>query len=88
VDISSIAETASLASRAGPENKGPEQTGRMFETMLFELLLKESGLSNSLGNGAGKEWAVLGDHFIQMLASQLAQEVDLGTGRLLAATTD
>jgi len=88
VDISSVVETATLTSRVGPEKNVPEQTGRMFETMLFELLLKESGLSNSLGSGAGKEWTILGDHFIQMLASQLAQEVDLGTGRLLAASTD
>ena len=88
MEITGILETASLANRARLETKAPEQAARLFETMLFELLLKETGLSGALANGAGKEWAILGDHFNQMLASQLAQEVDLGTGRLLAAEYD
>lgn len=84
MDISSILESASMTAPVS-QAKSPEQAGRVFETMLFELLLKETGLANSLASGVGKEWTILGDHFIQMLASQLAQEVDLGTGRQLAA---
>jgi Rod binding domain-containing protein len=85
MDITSIVESASFANRTGIDTKSPDQVARVFETMLFELLLKESGLANSLAGGAGKEWSMLGDQYVQILASQLAREMDFGTSRLLAA---
>lgn len=59
-----------------------ESVRREFDALILRMLL-EAGALPSAGSADGPEWSVLGGTLTQMLASELAGQVDLGLGRLL-----
>lgn len=85
MEIDAIAATVPLSGDAATGAGQPEQIGRQFEALLFEMLFRETGLAGALTTGTEGELAPLGDLFAQVLASELSQQVDLGLGRLATA---
>lgn len=59
-----------------------ERVRREFDALILRMLL-EAGALPSTVSGDGPEWSVMGGTLTQMLASELAGQIDLGLGRLL-----
>lgn len=60
---------------------------REFDALLIELLLRQSGLLQSLAGEEGAEMPFLSEMFLQDFAKELAKQMDLGYGSLLVKQT-
>lgn len=68
---------------AGNINRNdPKAAAKEFDAMLLEILLRQSGLLQSMGE-EGTESALFGEMFLPNFARELAAQVDLGFGNLL-----
>lgn len=88
MDITAVTSGIVVDAKVNASNAQPATIGKEFEALLFEMLLKASGFTEAFtaGGDGGEETAVFGDLATQVLASELAHDMDLGTGR--AITTE
>lgn len=52
-----------------------------FDTMVWSIVLRESGMLRAFGADEGGEAGLLGDLFLHNLARELAAQMDIGFGR-------
>jgi hypothetical protein len=90
MDITAITAEMPAAARVDAGTARPETTGKEFDTLLFEMLLKASGFAEAFiaGGEGGQETAVFGDLAIQVLASEMARDMHTGASRTLTTKTD
>lgn len=83
MDITAITSEITAGARMHAADVQPAAVGKEFEALLCEMLLKSSGFSAALAGGgeSGPETALFGDLAIQVLASELARDLDLGVGQ-------
>ena len=87
--ISEIGMLATLPSTTRMAPAAASEVAVEFDTMIWELMLRESGLLRPFLSEGGTETAMLGEVFLQDFARQLAAQVDIGFGRMaLAATSE
>jgi hypothetical protein len=60
-----------------------ETVRREFDALILRMLLEAGALPSTATGEEGSEWSVMGGTLTQMLASELAGQMDLGLGRLL-----
>ncbi|MBI3900284.1 MAG: hypothetical protein HY308_18625 [Gammaproteobacteria bacterium] len=80
-EINVMSTTPPSASAAPTQ---PTQVVAEFDAMVWELLLRESGLMQAF-ESEESESMPLGDFFLQDFAHELATQVDLGFGRMALA---
>lgn len=83
--LSEISALSSLPSATRSESSNAQEIAREFDTMIWELMLRETGLFKAFAPEGGNEGAVLGEFFLQDFARQLAAQVDIGFGRMALA---
>ncbi|HEX9812994.1 MAG TPA: hypothetical protein VGA88_13035 [Burkholderiales bacterium] len=83
IDLAAIEPLALGLSFARPDSAHAKHTAVEFDAMVWEMLLRHSGLLNSLS--VDNQTPLAGEMFLQDIARQLAQQMDLGFGRLLAS---
>lgn len=82
MDIHAISMLAVPPTAGAPRPTTAEQTRKEFDTLVLQILL-ENALPGARTN-EDSEWSVLGGTLSQLLASELAQRIDLGFGKMLA----
>ena len=85
MDIAAITAEMSMGAGAAAGTGRRETVGKEFDTLLFEMLLKSSGFAEAFtaGGEGGQETAIFGDLAIQVLASEMARDMDTGASRTL-----
>ena len=82
---------ASPATAASSANSKPEQVAGEFDAILWQMLIKESHMFGTAVPGSVDGGGAIGGLLDQVMASQLAKEMDFGIGRaalgLLATET-
>lgn len=79
-----IESIAAIMPGGGADLQGApaETVRREFDALILRMLLEAGGLPSQLSM-EGTEWSVMGGTLTQMLASELAGQMDLGLGRLM-----
>jgi Rod binding domain-containing protein len=82
--MTGIESIAAVMPGSGPDLQGAslENVRREFDAMILRMLL-DAGAMPSTASVDGMEWSVMGGTLTQILASELAGQIDLGLGRLL-----
>jgi Rod binding domain-containing protein len=66
-----------------PHSAGVADTAKEFDTLLFEQLLKHSGMLRSFAMDDSAHGAIFGDLIIRQLAQELASSMEPGFARSL-----
>jgi len=83
--LTEISVLAGTPSAARAEPAGVADVAAEFDAMIWGVLLRESGVLRAFGSEEGGETAMLGDLFAHDFARQLAQQMDIGFGRMALA---
>ena len=85
MDISAISSEITTGAKIDVANVQPATIGKEFNALLFEMLLKSSGFAEAFTTGGegGEATAVFGDMAIQVLASELARDMNSGISRAI-----
>ena len=84
-----IAEINSIAAIPNADAGGPrslKEAAAEFDAMVWELVLRESGFTRAFESDEDGGAAPLGDLFVRDMARQLAQQIDVGFGRMALAS--
>lgn len=84
-----ITEISVLAGAPNTDRSAPTNANAVaveFDAMIWDMLLRESGLLRAFGPDEGGETALLGEMFVHDFARQLAAQMDTGFGRMALAT--
>lgn len=79
----SVLAGASNTGHAVPANAN--EVAVEFDAMIWDVLLRESGMLRAFGADEGGETALLGEMFMHDFARQLAAQMDTGFGRMALA---
>lgn len=82
MDIHAVSMLAVPPTVGAPHPTTAEQARKEFDTLVLQILL-ENALPGARTN-EDSEWSVLGGTLSQLLASELAEQIDLGFGKMLA----
>jgi Rod binding domain-containing protein len=81
-----LSEISPLLAPAGAalNARSPKEAAVEFDALIVEVLLRNSGWLQAAAGGESAESSMYGEVYLHDFARQLARQVDLGFGRLLA----